>query len=373
MKFLFPDDGTRACRIKVIGVGGGGGNAVSRMIDAGMKGVEFIVCNTDMQVLSLNKAPTKIQLGAKLTCGLGSGGNPEIGKKAVEESVDEIKGAIKGADMVFIASGMGGGTGTGASPIIADIAKEENALVVGVVTKPFEFEGRKRMQQALEGIRELKQKISTVIVIPNQKLLSVAPGNITFDEAFKIVDNILLLATSGISELITEPELINLDFADVKSVMNEQGNAVMGVGKAKGEDRAIHAADVAINCPLLEDSDIRGARGILVNVKGGKDLTLHEVEDAVSLVKDTAGGDANIIFGAAISNEKNEDVEVTVIATGIEKDAKIEGRKIHEHNLEIPTFQRRDPKEDVVIKKGNSSIYTPEDLEIPTFIRRQMD
>ncbi|OYD16165.1 cell division protein FtsZ [candidate division WOR-3 bacterium JGI_Cruoil_03_44_89] len=373
MKFLFPDDGTRACRIKVIGVGGGGGNAVNRMIDGGLKGVEFIVCNTDMQVLSLNKAPTKIQLGAKLTCGLGSGGNSEIGKKAAEESADEIKGALKGADMVFIASGMGGGTGTGASPIIAEIAKEENALVVGVVTKPFEFEGRKRMQQALEGIRELKQRISTVIVIPNQKLLSVAPRNITFDEAFKMVDNILLLATRSISELITEPELINLDFADVKSIMTEQGNAVMGVGRTEGEDRAIHAADVAINCPLLEDSDIRGARGILVNVKGGKDLTLHEVEDAVSLVKDTAGGDASIIFGAAIAPEEKGNVEVTVIATGIERETKIEGKRINEYNLEVPAFQRKDLREDLVIEKGKSSIHTSEDLEIPTFIRRQMD
>ncbi len=373
MKFLFPDDGTRTCRIKVIGIGGGGGNAVNRMIDAGLKGVEFIVCNTDMQVLSLNKAPTKIQLGAKLTCGLGSGGNLEIGRKAAEESVDEIKGAIKGADMVFIASGMGGGTGTGASPIIAEIAKEENALVIGVVTKPFEFEGRKRTQQALEGIRELKQKISTVIVIPNQKLLSVAPRNITFDEAFKMVDNILLLATRSISELITEPQLINLDFADLKSIMNEQGNAVMGVGKAEDEDRAIHAADIAINCPLLEDSDIRGSRGILVNVKGDKNLTLHEVEDAVSLVKDTAGGDASIIFGAAISAEEKDKVEVTVVATGIEKDIKIEQNSMNKHNLDIPTFQRKGMKENVTMEKGKSSIYTPEDLEIPTFIRRQMD
>lgn len=373
MRFLFPDDGSRTCKMKVLGVGGGGGNAVNRMIDAGLKGVEFVSCNTDLQVLSLNKAPIKVQIGAKLTCGLGSGGNPAIGKRAAEESREDIKAALRGSDLVFIACGMGGGTGTGASPIIAEVAKEENAFVVGVVTKPFQFEGRKRMQQALEGIRELKQKLSTVIVIPNQKLLEVTPKNITLADAFSMVDNILLLATRSISELITEAELINLDFADVKSVMNEPGNAVMGVGTAKGEDRAIHAADVAINCPLLEDSDIRGARGILVNVKGGSDMTLREVEDAVSLVKDTAGGDANIIFGAAVSNEKKEEIEVTVIATGIEKEPKIEGKMIRDYDLEIPAFQRRESRENKSIEKGPLPTQTNEDLEIPTFIRRQMD
>ncbi len=373
MRFLFPDDGSRKCKIKVVGVGGGGGNAVNRMIDAGLKGVEFVTCNTDMQVLSLNRAPIKVQIGAKLTCGLGSGGNPEIGKKAAEESREDIKTSLRGADLVFIACGMGGGTGTGASSIIAEIAKEENAFVVGVVTKPFQFEGKKRMQQALEGVRELKQRLSTVIVIPNQKLTEVAPKNVTFAEAFRMVDNILLLATRSISELITEAELINLDFADIKSVMAEQGNAVMGVGSAVGEDRAIHAADIAINCPLLEDSDIRGARGILVNVKGGSDMTLHEVEDAVSLIKDTAGGDANIIFGAAVSDKEKKQIEVTVIATGIERESKIEGKILKSYSLEIPAFQRRESREDLKSDKEKPSIYSNEDLEIPTFIRRQMD
>lgn len=373
MKFLFSDDGTRHCRIKVIGIGGGGGNAVNRMINVGLKGVEFIACNTDMQVLSLNKAPIKIQLGAKLTCGLGSGGNPEIGRKAAEESIDEIRNAVKGADMVFIACGMGGGTGTGASPVIAEIVKEENALVVGVVTKPFNFEGRRRMQQALEGIREMKQKISTVIVIPNEKLRSTTPKSITLDGAFKTVDDVLLHATQSISELITEPELINLDFADVKSIMSEQGNAVMGTGRAKEEDRAIHAADIAINCPLLEDSDIKGACGIVVNVKGGVNMTLHEVDDAVSLVKDSAGGDANIIFGAAVSDKEEEDIEVTVIATGIQKESQIEGKITKDYNLEIPAFQRKSMKKEPMNKEEVPSIYTPQDLEIPTFIRKQMD
>ncbi|MCD5383278.1 cell division protein FtsZ [candidate division WOR-3 bacterium] len=373
MKFLFPDDGTRQCRIKVIGVGGGGGNAVNRMIENDLKGVEFIACNTDMQVLSLNKAPVKIQLGAKLTKGLGAGGDPETGRKSAEESLDAIKNAVKGADMVFLAAGMGGGTGTGATPIIAEIAKEENALVVGVVTKPFKFENKKRMQQALEGIRELKEKISTVIVIPNEKLRSVVPKKIPFKEAFKMVDNVLLLATRSISELITEAADINLDFADVKSVMSVQGNAVMGSGKAKEEDRAIHAADIAINCPLLEDSDIRGAKGILVNVKGGEDMTLYEVEDAVSLVKESAGGNANIIFGAAISGEKQEEIEVTVIATGIEKEITTEGKRIKDYDLEIPAFKRKDPPSETVTKKETSNTYTIGDLEIPTFIRKQMD
>lgn len=378
MKFLFSEEARKSCRIKVIGVGGGGGNALNRMIDAGLNDVEFIACNTDLQALSNCKSPIKVQLGAKLTHGLGSGGIPEIGRKAAQESLDELKEVCKDADMVFITCGMGGGTGTGASPIIAELAREGGALTIGVITKPFDFEGKKRSIQAEEGIRLLREKIGTAIVIPNQRLLSVAPRNITFADAFKLVDNVLLFATRGISELITEPGLINLDFADVKTIMSEEGDAMMGMGRGRGDGRAEEAAEAAINCPLLEDGSISGAKGLLVNVKGGTDFGLYEVNKAMSVIRNNVERDAHLIFGATINKEKSEEVDITVIATGIEKKRKekvsrslttAEERK----RFEIPALRIRERDEKVAGEKGKTSIYAPDDLEIPTFIRRQMD
>ena len=301
-------------KIKVVGVGGGGNNAVNRMIDAGVKGVEFLVFNTDRQALKNSNAETKIQLGEKITKGLGAGANPEIGEQAAEESLDEIREALDGADMVFITAGMGGGTGTGAAPVIADVAKELGLLTVGVVTKPFTFEGRKRAKSAELGINALKGKVDTLVIIPNDRLLSIADKKTSFSQAFEMADDILKQGIQGISDLISVPNLINLDFADVKTIMYDKGIAHMGIGRASGDDRATEAAKLAINSPLLETS-IEGAKSVLLNITAGSDLGIFEVNEAADLIRDCVSEDANIIFGAGIDESLKDEVKVTVIAT----------------------------------------------------------
>ena len=305
--------------IKVIGVGGGGNNAVNRMIAAGVRGVQFIAVNTDAQALRLSKAENKIQIGEKLTKGLGAGANPEIGEKAAEESREQIVEALKGADMVFVTAGMGGGTGTGAAHIVAECAKEVGALTVGVVTKPFSFEGRRRYNQAEGGIVNLKEKVDTLITIPNDKLMTIAERRTSMLEAFRLADDVLRQGVEGISNLISVPGLINADFADVKSIMSSAGSALMGIGTAKGEGGAKAAAEAAISSPLLEAASIEGARGVLFNIIGGKELSLYDVTEASNIITEAADPDANIIFGAVIDETLDDEIRVTVIATGFEK------------------------------------------------------
>ncbi len=303
--------------IKVIGVGGGGGNAVNRMINAGLSGVEFWAMNTDVQVLQMSLAENKIRIGSKLTNGLGAGGNPEKGEKSAEETRDEIVNAIGKADMVFVTAGMGGGTGTGAAPVVARIAKELGALTIGVVTKPFSFEGKKRMNQALQGLEKLKETVDALIIIPNDKLLEVVDRRTTMREAFQVVDEVLLRGVQGISDIITVPGMINVDFADVRSVMESSGSALMGIGRGTGEGRALEAAKSAINSPLLETS-INGASGIIMNVTGGPDMTLFEVTDAAQVIHDAVSEDATVHFGSVIDDRIQGEIQITVIATGFE-------------------------------------------------------
>ncbi len=317
MTFDFDDSRQNGAILKVVGVGGAGGNAINRMIAEGLAGVEFIGINTDEQALNLCKAPGKVYVGTKSTQGLGAGADPEKGKRAVEEDRNAVYDYLSDADMVFIAAGMGGGTGTGASPIVAEIAKDIGALTVGIVTTPFIFEGPKRIQRAEEGINELKERVDTLIVIPNQRLLTIVPKNTPLDAGFRYADEILFNATKGISDLITIPGLINLDFADVRTIMSEMGDALMGCGQASGEDRAKIAAQQAINSPLLEDVSISGALGVLVNITGGSEMSLHEVNEAASIISEEAGPKANVIFGSVIDNTLDEEIRITVIATGL--------------------------------------------------------
>lgn len=334
-------------RIKVIGVGGGGSNAVNRMIEAGLKGVEFIAVNTDAQALSRSMATHKIQIGEKLTRGLGAGANPEIGLKAAEESRDAIQQALRGADMVFVTAGMGGGTGTGAAPVVASVARELGALTVGVVTKPFTFEQRRRMMQAEKGIATLRENVDTIITIPNDRLLQVVDKNMPITQAFKVADDVLRQGVQGISDLIAVPGLINLDFADVKTIMTQTGSALMGIGQATGENRAMEAAKQAISSPLLETS-VEGAKGVLLSVTGGVNLTLHEVNKAAELISQAVDGDANFIFGAVIDEKLQDEIRITVIATGFDGHSRssdfpeIEIKSFHPTNdLDIPAFMRR--------------------------------
>lgn len=342
---------SRFAVLKVVGVGGGGNNALNRMIAAGLQGVDFIAINTDAQVLATSKAPERIQIGSELTRGLGAGADPEVGQRAAEESREEIAERLKGADMVFITAGMGGGTGTGASPVVAEVAKQLGALTVGVVTKPFAFEGRRRYRQAEAGVEQLREKVDTLIVIPNDRLLQVVDKTTSFQDAFRIADDVLRQAVQGISDLIAIPGLINLDFADVRTVMLNTGSALMGIGLASGDDRAQKAAKEAISSPLLETS-INGARGVLLNITGGPDLGLFEVNEAAQIVTDAADPDANIIFGAVIDESLGDAVRVTVIATGFDgrprrdtaRDEALDGLEIKplvDDNLEIPAFLRR--------------------------------
>jgi cell division protein FtsZ len=346
----FDIDINQFAEIKVIGVGGGGNNAVNRMITAGLQGVEFVSINTDSQALQLARASQKVQIGTKLTKGLGAGANPEIGAKAAEESREELLKILKGADMVFVTAGMGGGTGTGGAPIVAEVAKELGALTVGVVTRPFSFEGRKRAMQAEKGIAELKSKVDTLITIPNDRLLQVVDKHTTIHEAFRIADDVLRQGVQGISDLIAVPGLINLDFADVKTIMMNTGSALMGIGQATGENRASDAARKAISSPLLETS-IEGAKGVLLNITGGQNLTLFEVNEASEIIAAAADPEANIIFGAVIDENLKEEVRVTVIATGfdqgsfasgiIKQQDKISLAVNNDTELDIPEFLRR--------------------------------
>jgi len=334
--------------IKVVGVGGGGSNAVNRMISAGLRGVEFISLNTDAQALYLSSAPHKIQLGAKLTRGLGAGGNPEIGYQAAEETRETISQALKGADMIFITAGMGGGTGTGAAPIVAECAKEAGALTVGVVTRPFTFEGKKRQVQADKGIADLKEKVDTLITIPNDRLLQVVEKKTSIVEAFRIADDVLRQGVQGISDLVAVPGLINLDFADVRTIMLDTGSALMGIGSASGDNRAVEAAKAAISSPLLETS-IEGAKGVLLNITGGPDLGLFEVNEAAEIIASAADPEANIIFGAVINEDMTDQVRVTVIATGFDNRPR-----------------RGQPQEDMEFKP-----FPGDDLDIPAFLRKK--
>lgn len=335
--------------IKVIGVGGGGNNAVNRMISAGLQGVDFIAVNTDAQALKFSQATVKMQIGTKLTKGLGAGANPEIGKKAAEESHDEICKSLEGADMVFVTAGMGGGTGTGAAPIVAEIAKEIGALTVGVVTRPFTFEGRKRAEQAEKGIAELRSKVDTLIVIPNDRLLQVADKQTSITDAFRIADDVLRQGVQGISDLIAVPGLINLDFADVKTIMRETGSALMGIGRATGDKRAAEAAKMAISSPLLETS-IEGAKGVLLNITGGSNLGLFEVNEAAEIISAAADPEAHIIFGAVIDESLQDEINITVIATGFDQKKTVKPKI--EKELDIKSF-------------------STEDLDIPAFLRRK--
>jgi len=318
-KFSFAEELFGYANIKVVGVGGGGGNAVNRMIEAKLRGVEFIAINTDAQVLDQNKAEKKVQIGGEVTGGLGAGANPEVGQKAVDENRQEVAEAIGTPNLVFITAGMGGGTGTGASPAVAEIARAAGALTVAIVTKPFTFEGRKRIHRAEQGLAELKSKVDTLITIPNERLLEIVDKKTSLSQAFATADEVLYQATKGISDLITVPGLINCDFADVRTVMLERGDALMGTGYGKGEEKAVDAARAAISSPLLENVSIGGAKGVLINVTGGEDMSLFDVNTATSLIYEAAGDDANIIFGAVIDPEMNDQMRVTVIATGFGK------------------------------------------------------
>lgn len=380
-------------KIKVIGVGGGGNNAVNRMVEAQLKGVEFIAVNTDKQALYTSKAEHKIQVGEKLTRGLGAGANPEVGKKSAEESKDEILKVLEGADMVFVTAGMGGGTGTGAAPVVAQLAKEMGILTVGVVTKPFAFEGKVRMKNAEQGIKELKTKVDTLITIPNDRLLQIVQKNTSMLEAFSIADDVLKQGIESISDLIAAPGLINLDFADVQSIMKEKGLAHMGMGRAQGENRAIEAARQAIQSPLLETS-IKGAKGVLLNITGGANLGLFEINEASTLVQESCDSEANIIFGATIKEDLKDDLVITVIATGFEDGQDMDLDLINRNNAmnqgqhqnfqqnslnhnparehQRPVMPEQKQEEETVVKQNTSSTYIEsDDMEIPTFLRRR--
>lgn len=358
--------------IKVIGVGGGGNNAVNRMIEHGVEGVEFIAVNTDAQALNLSKAELKLQIGTKLTRGLGAGANPEVGKKAAEESREQIEEALQGADMIFVTAGMGGGTGTGAAPIIAQISKEIGALTVGVVTRPFSFEGRRRSTQAIAGIEALKKAVDTLIVIPNDRLLEIVDKNTPMLEAFREADNVLRQGVQGISDLIAKPGLINVDFADVKTIMYDKGSALMGIGVATGENRATEAAKKAISSPLLETS-IDGAHGILMNITGGMNLSLYEVQEAADLVTTAADEEVNVIFGSVINENLKDEIIVTVIATGFDE-AKREQPTVRQRPSRSQQQVAATKEDDVQVDEhpSNHHVKQEEDiLDIPTFLRNR--
>ncbi len=357
----FDLDIEQVAQIKVIGVGGGGSNAVNRMIEAGVKGVEFIAVNTDAQALHKSLSEIKSQIGEKLTRGLGAGANPDVGKKAAEESKEMLENRLKGSDMVFVTAGMGGGTGTGAAPVIAEIAKSLGALTVGVVTRPFSFEGKKRAMQADQGIADLKEKVDTLIVIPNDRLLEIVERNTPMIEAFKQADNVLRQGVQGISDLIAVPGLINLDFADVKTIMTEKGSALMGIGVANGENRATEAAKKAIFSPLLETS-ITGAKGVLMNITGGTNLSLYEVNEAADIVASASDPEVNMIFGAVINENLKDEIIVTVIATGFDDEAKQLG-------LRDSKKAQSSESNKLNIKPFNSNQH--DNLDIPTFLRNK--
>lgn len=394
MLFEFDNLAEQKAKIKVVGIGGGGGNAVNRMIESNMKGVDFIVINTDAQDLGVNAAQHKIQIGKNLTKGLGAGAKADIGRDAVESDREAIEAILDGADMIFITAGMGGGTGTGAAPVVAQIGREAGILTVGIVTLPFMFEGPKRMNRALQGISELRKACDTMITIPNQKLMSIVDKSTTLTEAFQLADSILHQAAKGISDLINVNGIINLDFADVETIMKNMGEAIMGTGIASGEERAVLAAQQAISSPLLDNASINGAQGVLVNITGGPDLTLHEVTDATQIIFEEAGNDANIIFGAVIDANMQDEISVTVIATGfnqsentiLEKQAspkaepmivtpetKILTEQINMplHKQVAPEPEQQDTKKAPFGRRFFFDDMADGDLETPAFIRRQ--
>jgi cell division protein FtsZ len=372
-------DSTASAKLKVIGVGGAGGNAVNRMIGAGLRGVDFIVANTDVQALNQSLAPTRIQIGKVATRGLGSGGDPSQGRRAAEEDEQTLQDALSDSDMVFITAGMGGGTGTGAAPVVASMARQTGALTVAVVTRPFTFEGRRRMRQADEGLSELRAEVDTLIIIPNERLLAVVDKGTSLTDAFGVADEVLLKATKGISDLVTVPGLVNLDFADVKAVMSQRGNALMGTGRASGPNRALEAAQAAVSSPLLEDVSIAGAEGVLVNITGGRDMTLHEVNEAASVVVSAAGEDANVIFGSVIDPNMDGDLMITVIATGFgrtEPRRAADKQRPAENGEEYrkPQWGRHEaeqgrPRPERWNRNGGHG----DSLEVPAFLRKHSD
>jgi cell division protein FtsZ len=379
MDLLNSQQGESFARIKVIGVGGGGCNAVNRMIDEGLSGIEFVAVNTDAQALLLSKAPTRVRIGDKSTRGLGAGGNPESGRKAAEESAEELYEVLKGSDMVFVTAGLGGGTGTGGAPIVAQIAKEVGALTIGVVTRPFSFEGARRQQSAEAGIAKLKEHADTLIVIPNDRLLQIVDKKVSLQEAFKTADDVLRQGIQGISELITVPGLINLDFADVRAIMSEGGAALMAVGRATGEDRARIAAEMAISSQLL-DITIDGARGILFNVTGGNSLTLFEVNQAAAIIKETAHPDVNLIFGAVIDPNMGEEIRITVIATGFDRPGvrsplkemrPISKEEAHTLSSATPVTNPERPMSIPTPLEFQPTVINTNDLDIPAFLRNR--
>ncbi|MCK4538094.1 MAG: cell division protein FtsZ [Candidatus Krumholzibacteria bacterium] len=382
MRFEF-DEINELAHLRVVGVGGAGGNAVNRMIAAGLQGVEFVAINTDAQVLELSMAHKKMQIGTRLTKGLGSGGNPDVGCKAIEEDADLVREMLDGADMVFVTAGMGGGTGTGASPVVARIARELGALTVGIITRPFGFEGKRREKQGLDGIEALKREVDTLIVIQNDRLLSLVSDDTPLAKAFSKADEVLYHATKGISDLIMTPGLINLDFADVRSIMSGMGDALMGTGTAEGENRAVEAARIALSSPLLDDISIRGARGVLVNITGDESMTLHEVSRATAIISEEAGDDANVIFGAVVNEEGNKGMSVTVIATGFEPSEREIAPAPRVEERVSPVFEvvsspqpecdnNRFEEIEEMNLVGAGCLHEP-NLEIPTFLRKQLD
>ena len=383
MLFHIDENTGFSARLKVVGIGGGGCNAINNMVEAGLQGVDFIAINTDIQSLSMNKASVKIHVGTKLTRGLGAGANPEVGRQAALEDAEQISEHLKGADMVFITCGLGGGTGTGASPIVADISKELGALTVAVVTKPFAFEGKTRNVQAEEGLAKLKSNVDTLITIPNQRLLAVGGKHMTIKDAFLRADEVLLYAVRSISDLIVSSGHVNVDFADVKTVMSEKGMAIMGVGVSSGERRAIEAAQKAISSPLLEDISIHGARGVLINVTGSSNMTLHEVHEASTLIQEQAHEDARVIWGLVFDESMDDDVRITVIATGFEEPvARVEEEPERQRPEKLfddrgmPTYLKRNVKVDYrdVKPKQPTTIDLDDDrYDIPTFLRKQAD
>src|SRR5437867_1255930 len=386
IKFMLEEGPPNGAVIKVIGVGGGGGNAVNRMIAAQVEGVEFIVANTDLQALKLSHAAVKMQIGQKLTSGLGAGANPEIGRKAALEDTEKIIEVLEGADMVFVTAGLGGGTGTGAAPIIASLAAELGALTVAIITKPFLFEGKKRAQQAEQGLRELRECVDTVIAIPNERLLQTVQRGTSLSEAFRTADDILRQGVQGISDIIQIPGIINVDFADVRTIMQGMGMALMGTGTARGESRSSDAARRAISSPLLEEASIQGARGVLINITGPENLLLHEVSEAASIIHKAADEEANIIFGAVLDDSMTDQVKITVIATGFDKKEEQAPLIQMSHSQELRTVEMRPEPVSVPLTQaaragalGVSENLTPmpanfdkTDLDVPAFLRRKL-
>ena len=366
-EFEFEQESAPGARMKVIGVGGGGGNAVNRMIDEALEGVEFISVNTDAQALKQNKSGTKVQIGKKLTRGLGAGARPEIGRAAMEESREEVARILDGADLVFVTAGMGGGTGTGAAPLIGEMSREHGALTIAIVTKPFLFEGKKRMRQAEEGLAALKEAVDTVIVVPNERLLSVVGRGTTFKDALKKADEVLLNATRGISDLIRVTGEVNVDFADVRTVMSNRGTALMGTGYGRGDNRATEAAQEAISSPLLDNISIGGAAGVLINITGGMELGIEEVTTISTIIQEAAGDDAEIIFGAVQDAELADEVRVTVIATGMDQPATGRGMGMGGRGARRSAPQQR---QETPLPPA-TRLPDPNDLSIPTFIRKQ--